>query len=130
MSERPHDELRRYLAEIGAPDDAMEHITKRLGWNPPPLWEASHVKADEINAQVVTPAGMRHVGWYCQHPTRREPPYDRETVHRSPSFKNKRGWKLDKNVSRSLSCGDYDYDIHCPQRVPVFIADAEVSSDE
>lgn len=116
-----NNELREYLQKIDAPADALEHITKVLAWKPPPLWEARHVLADAINQNVEPPEGMRHVGWYCEHPVSRKPPYERDPAHREHSSKNKRGWKVAKNTSRSLSFGDYDTELACPQRVPIFI---------
>jgi hypothetical protein len=123
VTECPYAELRGYLSKIGAPSDAMEHITKALGWRPPPKWEAPHEEADAINQTVETPEGMRHVGWYCEHPMSRKPPYERLTEHRERA-NNKRGWKLKRNTGKALSFGDYDMEIGCPQRVPIFIKDA------
>jgi hypothetical protein len=119
MSDDPHGDLRRYLTSIGAPEDAYAHIVHVIGWQPLPIWEAPHAQAAAINQTVKPPAGMRHVGWYCEHPRSAEPPYERLVKHRR--FKNnKRGWTEDKNVSRSISFGDYDADTLCPQRLPVY----------
>lgn len=120
LQRNPHAELRSYLDFIEAPHGAMEHIMKVLGWHPPPIWEAPRAEAEAINQTVETPEGMRHVGWYCEHPLSNQPPWERLTKHRQRA-NNKRGWKWTKNTSKSLSFGDYDSELGCPQRVPVYI---------
>lgn len=125
MADDPYGDLRDYLRKIDAPSDAMEHITKALGWRPPPIWEAPRAEAEQVNSAVETPEGMRHIGWYCEHPFRSQPPWDRLTKHRTRTSKNKRGWKYEKNVGKSLSFGDYDMDLGCPQRVPIYVREQQ-----
>ncbi|WP_027503323.1 hypothetical protein [Rhodococcus sp. UNC363MFTsu5.1] len=123
-----YKELRDYLAELAGEraNEAYEHITKALGWNPPPLWEAPRAKADVINAEVKQLDGFRHVGWYCEHPLLSTPPYGRITHHREWSHKNKRGWRENKNVSRSVTCcPEYDSSLVCPQRQPIYVRISE-----
>lgn len=124
MSDNPYSALRAYLAEIHAPDDAVSHITNVLGWRPPPIWEAPRDRIEAVNQTVETPDGMRHVGWYCEHPLSSIPPFGRQTEHRRRK-NNKRGWSVEKNTAKALNFSDYDQDIPiCPQQVPVFIRDA------
>lgn len=124
MSDNPHTLLRNYLREIDAPADAYNHIVNVIGWRPPPIWEAPREKIEAVNQAVDTPVGMRHVGWYCEHPLSNKPPYGRLTEHRERK-NNKRGWTVSKNTTKAVTCSDYDHDIPvCPQQVPIFIRDA------
>lgn len=126
----PHKALRAYLRGIDAPDDAYETITKVLGWRPPPIWEAPREKIPTVNQAVTTPTGMRHVGWYCEHPLSNTTPYGRLTAHRSRK-NNKRGWTESKNTSKALTFSDYDQDIPiCPQQVPIYVNDAATALRE
>jgi hypothetical protein len=120
----PYAELRDYLSKIDAPTDAMEHITKVLGWHPPPIWEAPRAEAEAVNQAIEAPEGMRHIGWYCEHPLSSNPRWERLTKHRKRA-NNKRGWKYEKNTSKSLSFGDYDMDLGCPQRIPIYVKVAQ-----
>jgi hypothetical protein len=126
MTDDPYADLRAYLHSINAPTDAMNHITKVLGWDPPPIWEAPRAEADAINQAVEVPDGMRHVGWYCEHPLRNQPPFGRVSEHRRHK-NNKRGYVIDKTVGKALTFGNYDSDIACPYRVPVYINDSSAA---
>jgi hypothetical protein len=60
----------------------------------------------------------------------RSRPTNALSEHRERTNKNKRGWKKRKDVGKSLSFGDYDMDLGCPQRVPIYIRDAVVAIKE
>ena len=94
------------------------------------MTEASRALAEQINAQIDVPDGMRHVGWFCEHPFHWEAPHKREPLHMVRKTTKSGNVKavVKESVNKSLSFGEYDFDMNpaarrpwCPAAVPVFI---------
>lgn len=92
--------------------------------------EADKVRMDQYRDSINVPEGMRLVGFFCEHPlVRVGDDWTREPHHTRPNPKRVRGWSFDKNVSKSLQFGDYDFELPlCQQAQPMFVRDVEVSA--